>query len=384
MTIFERDEFKPYARRWYARQQAFSRRRAYYDGSVYNGVLGALDWLGPRFAGRIQPLYLPCARAVNVDSGIVPGGWALAPGAEHLAAALATLFEWSDWSTEGVLYVHYGALYGNSVLRVSDLRAAGRVVVAPVAPESCLLVESGAYDRTPRLAIVVQALERGGTLAEYAEVIEPHRVRTFIDGEPQGLDGRPAAYANALGWVPFVEVRHINAGVEIGACAFQDALSLLDSVNDVAADLATIIKKHARPKWAVLGADEAELSNDDDIWTFPAGSDVKVLVPGIDVAGVLRFLQDMREQVEKAMPELAFDQVLAKMNIATRTIELQLMELILLIQRVRPNYDRGLERAARMAGRAARSMGLADVAALDDPALRFDPARPVLPGGSSQ
>ncbi len=55
------------------------------------------------------------------------------------------------------------------------------------------------------------------------------------------------------------------------------------------------------------------------------------------------------------------------------------MELILLIRRVRPNYDRGLERAARMAGRAARSMGLAEIAALDDPALRFDPARPVLP-----
>lgn len=384
MTIFDRDEFKPHARRWHARQSVFARRRAYYDGSVYNGVLGALDWLGPRFAGRIRPLYLPCARAVNVDSGIVPGGWALASGAAHLGGALFHLFDWSDWSTAGVLYVHHGALYGNSVLRIADLRDAGRVVIAPVPPDACLLVGAGAYDPTPRLAIVAQSLDLGSDVVEYAEVIEPQRVRTFVDGEPQGLDGRPAEYANALGCVPFVEVRHINNGEEIGACAFQDALTLLDSVNDVAADLASIIKKHARPKWAVLGADEAELSNDDDIWTFPAGSDVKVLVPGIDVAGVLRFLQDMREQVEKAMPELAFDQVLAKTNIATRTIELQLMELILLIQRVRPNYDRGLERAVRMAGRAARSMGLADLAVLDDEAMRFDAERPILPVNSKQ
>ncbi len=409
-SIFDLDEFEPLRARWDARQRVLRQRESYYDGSVYDDALGALGWLGPRLGGAIRPLYLPCARAVNIDSGIVPGFWTLRPSSPLRSAqdstpastqrsastqdaalqrAMDQVFAWSVWPIDGVLYVHYGALFGVSGLRVADLRAEGRIVIKPIDPRCFMLLPRGTYDSTPAAALWVERLARGrrtadggppGDTFEYAEVVEPERVRTFADGRPYGFDGRPPEYGNDLGFVPFVEVKHVNNGGPLGACAFQDAIAMLDAVNELATDLASIIKKHAEPQWAVIGADDSELERGgDNVWTIPAGGDVKVLVPGVDIAGIVEFLKQLRDHVEASMPELAFDDLKQKQNIATATVELQLMELVLLIKRVRPNYDAGLAAALRMAGKAAAQMGMPELAVLDSDDLRFDEARPVLP-----
>jgi hypothetical protein len=130
----------------------------------------------------------------------------------------------------------------------------------------------------------------------------------------------------------------------------------------------------------VIGADDSELERGgDNVWLIPAGGDAKVLVPGIDIAGVVTFLHSLRDHVEASMPELAFDDLKQKVNIATATVELQLQELVLLIKRIRPNYDHGLVTALRMCGKAAAQMGLGELASLDSEELAFDDHRSVLP-----
>jgi hypothetical protein len=94
---------------------------------------------------------------------------------------------------------------------------------------------------------------------------------------------------------------------------------------------------------------------------------------------VLSFIQEIRDQIKEGLPELAFAELVSKDNIATATLEIQLMELVLKIRRTRPNYDHGLADILRMAGKAAKSMNLAAVGVLDDEALKFDAKRPVLP-----
>jgi len=131
----------------------------------------------------------------------------------------------------------------------------------------------------------------------------------------------------------------------------------------------------------VFGAvgDELEHSS-DNVWFFPnKDGRVEILVPKIDVAGVLEFIREIRDQVFGALPELAFDELKKKDQIATATLELQLMELVLKIKRCRPNYDDGLVRAMRLAGRAAAGLGLSDVAVLDDEKLALDDERQILP-----
>lgn len=375
-SIFELDEFKPHQNAFEARRDEFLKRESYFDGSVYSNVHWLVRGLPVALSHGVRALYSPLARAVNVDAGIVPGNWMLTESAQSLQDAVNQVFAWSRWATDGVLFVHFGALYGESVLRVADVRAAGEIRVIPTNPASVLLIASGVYDRACSMALVVETRDD----YEYAEVVEPARVRTFKNGEPFGYDKREAEYQNVLGFVSFVSCPHLNNGRSVGDCAFSRAMTLLDEVNGLATDIRQIIGKHMKePQWGVVGAEAGEVSREGDIWFLPGGGDFKVLVPAVDLAGILMYLDRLSKQLEKSMPELAFDELTSKELVATATVQLQLLELVLLIKRVRPNYDDALTRALRMAGRAARSMGLENLAGLDSDVLAFDARRPVLP-----
>lgn len=342
-----------------------------------------LQWMGPRLSREIRGLYLPVARAVKLDAALIPGGWRLADNAQELARSVGQVFRWSDWDTLGLLYTWFGARYGSVGLKVVDDRNAQRVWIESLAPDRFILERASVYDSSPRLAASAMRLHDGEDVFEYAEIVEPDRIRTFRDGLPFGFGGRPAEYANSLGFVPFVQVHHIQTGEELGECTFQDVIPLLDEVNAMATDLANIVRQHAEPQWAVIGAEDGDLKRDgDNIWYVPQAGDVKAIVAPIDVSGVLQFITEVKNNVHEGLPELAFDELRKKDQIATATVELQLLELVSKIGKFsRPNYDEGLRHALRMCGKAAASVGgqAARLAELDTEKLAFDSAREVLP-----
>lgn len=383
-SIFDLKEFKKYARSWNTRVKELTRRASYYDGTIYRDMRDNLGWLAPRLYRGIKPLYLPLSQAVDVDAGIIPGGWKLPedePKAELWQRAIDQVFDWSKWDTDGVLYVHYGAQYGVSGLHVADLRENGMVVVQPVDPLLFMLVDENLYTDNADMAIWVEKIPaEDGTDYEYAEITTPDLIRTFKNGKPNGFQDREPEYKNELGFVPYVEVRHLETGKPLGECTYQKAIPLLDEVNEIASHLADIIKKNADAQWAIFGAEPSDMEHGSEVvWFFPQGADAKPLVPGIDIDGVLSFVQEIANNVREALPEKAFEDLQKKDQIATATLELQLMELVLKIKRVRPNYDRGLTTALQMAGKAAKTMSLSEIAVLDDPGLRFDPERDILP-----
>lgn len=380
-SLFDRDEFKPFKAQWDRRQSELARRHDYYTGEVYNRHKYRFGWwLGQRLYRGIRPLFLPFARAVDVDAGIIPGGWAFKQEApDAWRTARKQLFAWSEWATQGVLYVHYGAIFGVSGLKVADLRDEKKVVIAPVDPRTFTLVRAGGYSQAPVMAITLEQREGAdGTPYEYAEVITAQEIMTFRNGQPEGYEGRPERYPNALGAVPIIEVRHIETGTALGECTFQKAMMILDELNELGSYLADIIKKHAEPQNVVTGAAKSELKKGDNVWFLPEGAKVDSLIAEIDIAGVQGFLTQLSDNVHEALPESAFDELKSKAEIATATLELQLQELVLKVKRARPNYDSGLIKALRLAGKAAADMGLSDVAPLDDEMLELDNERPVL------
>jgi len=384
-SIFDLEEFKPYKKSWEARTSALKKRAGYYDGTVYSGVKEILGFLMPRLYRGIKPLYLPLARAVDVDAGIIPGGWEFPeddPKTELWAKARDTLFDWSNWDTDGVLYVHYGAQYGVSGLKVSDYRDKKIVLVQPIDPMLFMLIGMKAYDSTPDMSIMIEKRDDAdGKEFEYAEVITPQEVRTFKNDSPMGFDEREPRYKNELGFVPLVEVRHIETGKPLGEATFQKSIPLLDEVNELGSYLADVIKKNVEPQWFGKGIEPSDLvASGESVWfASNPDSDIRPLVPGIDIDGVLAFVKEIAQNVKESLPELAFDDLRRKDQIATATLELQLMELILKVKRTRPNYDKGLKIALQMAGRAAKSMNLAEISVLDDEELRLDDNRNILP-----
>jgi hypothetical protein len=275
-------------------------------------------------------------------------------------------------------------MFGNVGLRVSDVRAESRIIISPVSPLSFMLVSADLYSSAASIAFFVETRSNAqGKQFEYAEVITAGDIRTFANGEPQGFGGRVAVYPNALGEVPFVEVVHSANGSSIGDCCFQDSMVLLDNLNQIATNLASISSELSDPQWAVIGVEDGDLKKGGgNIWYLPPEkANVKVLVPDVDISGLVSFIQELRNQVEKSMPELAFDEITAKVAISTPTVELQLLELVFMVQRVRPNYDGGIVAALQMAGRAAKTMrgSVTDLSILNDPALALDDEREILP-----
>lgn len=379
-SIWDRDEYKPYKAIWDARREHFAIRESYYDGARYTAEKYRFGWqIGTRLYRGIRPLFLPFARSVLVDAGIIPGRWAWVPDApDAWREARKALFTASEWNTKGQLFVHYGAMYGHSGLKVADLRDEGRVIVAPVDPRRFLLIPTSAYDSTPGLSIYVETRRGLDGEFEYAEVITPDAVRLYMDGEPFGYEGREAEYANLLGVVPYTEVRHIDSGQSFGESTFEQAIRTLDELNELGSYLADIIKKFAEPQTAITGATKGALKKGDNVWYLPEGAKIDMILAEIDIPGVQGFLKQLDENVRSSLPETAFDELKAKDQIATATLELQLMELVIKVKRCRPNYDEGLERSLRLAGQAAADMGLDEIAPLNDENLDIDNDRPVL------
>lgn len=386
-SVFDLSEYKRYQKKWHMRLRELNTRAAYYDGSIYRGIRNLTIWtLGPRAVKEIKGLFLPLARAVDIDAGIVGGEWAfppleIEPRSEIWDEARDILFDMSRWDTQGILYSHYGALYGVSGLRVADLRDEKRIELQPARPTCFMLIYEGEYSNIPNLAFCVEHKEDEIGMFEYAEVITPEKIRTYRDGVLTGFDDRKPEYKNEQGIIPIVEILHINDGTDLGECTYQKSIPLLNEVNEMATRLSDVIKKNADPQWTIAGAEPSDLVRGSTVmWFLPdANAKVTPVVPTIDIVGVMEFIREIKSGVKESLPELLFDELRKMGQVATPTLEIFCSELVIKIKRVRPNYDRGLVTAMQMAGAAAASMGISELVPLNDPELILDPKRPILP-----
>lgn len=375
-SIFDRDEFSRYASRWARRKRTLEARGAYYDGSIYSRKM--LWMLGPKIGGGIKPLFMPLARAVDIDAGLLGANWSFPPEdpkTKEWERARDLLFDMSDWDVNGVLFVHYGAQYGLSGLRIADMRDKGYVTITPVPPTKFIPLYENIYDDEPSAVIWCEQIEGDDRMYEYAEYITADTIRTFKDGEPFGFGGNDAEYPNTLGALPIIECYNIHDGTEYGAATYDKAIPLINEVNEMATRLTQIIERNAEPQAAIIGAEPSELTRSGDVmWFLPSGASAEFLVPALDIQGVLEFIREIKEGVKEALPELAWDDIRKNGQVATATLEIQLQELVIKMRRVRPNYDRALVYAMQLCGRL-----LPQLSALDDDELIFDTERPILP-----
>lgn len=379
-SIFERDEYKALGERWQARKERFVRNWKYYKAEVYQSRQDGSDigkYVNQRIADTVLPLFTPLARAVNLDVALIPGGWRLDAYSQQYAAAVGQVLRASRWATEGDKFVRFMVAMGEAGLYVVDRRDeedGGQAYLQALRPDTYLVQTMSRYDPTPaRVFFIDEGVDEEGRPVEEATVIEPGVVRTYVAGEPAGLGDRPPEYANALGFVPVVEAKN-DPGDGSGEPTFDDVVASLDQANRQATYLANIIQRHAEPQWAAFGAEAGDLEKSGDaVWFFPEGSDVRAVLAQVDFEGVRQFIEDVKQEVKDALPELAISKLVGVERVAAATIELQLAEAVFKVRRLRKPADQALAEALRLAGRS----GLAE-AALDDPLLRLDPERPVI------
>lgn len=380
-TIFQLPEFKPYQARFMQRSIALQRYRQYYTGTIYDD---SAFKLAHKLYAQTKALLSFLARAVDLDVALVPGvmePWALAdntPAAQ--IEAQATLYEWSSWDTVGDEWLEDGATTGEALLKIVPNEAKARIELQRLKPEICLLTEhlDPATGETVDLALIIDrsATDAAGTNYEYAEAITPTAIRTYWNGNPHGYNGNPDRYDNPLGFVPVVRAKNDSE------CrpTFAKALPQVDSVNELASYLANVIGRHVEPQWAAIGAEQGDLKKDgSNVWFFPdADTKLQAILAEVDIEGALAFVRELKEETKANLPELAFDDLRAKDQIAAETLEIQLIELDAKIWKMRRRYDAALVDAHRMAAMAATVYGLGELATLLAP-HSFDYKRPVRP-----
>lgn len=397
-SIWDLEEFKPYQQAFIARRDILLAREAYYDGTAYqqidipnslshNDALKAryVDMVAARVVGvnaRIKGLIDPVATAVDLDVGLVPGGWQLHPDSADLQPIVDALFQDVNFIEEGDLYTQHGASMGMATLLIVDDRPNKRVDIQALHPATVLPIYNTAQRSTSREMIMAIIVERSGE-DEDATVITPTDVRLFRNGAPAALYGGKMAYPNELGFVPIVDQPYINVGKPVGKNAFADVLGQLNAINATATQLTDNIRKNADPQWVVMSDDEMPdapiTRSSDKLWKISANGGVEAIVAALDIAGVNDTIDKFYEKMEKNLPQYLLHKLTGINRVAAETIRIQLLPLVIHIERVRRSLDAGVVRALRMAGQAAASMNLPDLAALDTPALKLDPARRIIP-----
>lgn len=381
-SIFQLDEFKPYKSRYHTRRAMLLRQRRYVDGSIYDD---SHFKMAHKLYAQTKGLFSLLARAVEIDVALTPGmmgAWDLSEGATNAQRdAQATLYRWSEWATEGDDWLEDGATVGRNVIKIVPDGDAGVVRLQRVQTEQVLRIGrhlAPATGQMAPLALIVdpQAEDGTGERYEYAEAITPAEIRTYRNGAPwayneMGVDRWP----NPLGVIPLVHAQNDTGGRPTWSkCGDQ-----IVAVNELASYLNDIIGRHAEPQWAFTGVDESEVvKSGDNVWTLPVGADVKAILATVDIPGTLEFVRELKLETKANLPELSFDDLRAKDQIATETLYVQLIELRAKVWKMRRRYDGALIGAHQMAAIAATIYGIGELAPLLDP-HSMDAQRPVLP-----
>ncbi len=379
MTIFNNPEFKKYQSKWHNRLAVLNLRHQYFTGEIYSQTnsWGSIQSKYPRLYKDIKPLYLMLFRAVDTDTGLVPGDWQLTEDSKPYQDSFDSLLNISQWDTDGVLLIHYGAVFGLSGIKVWVNEVSRLSGIAPVSPLSFMVADDLGFE-------ISKVTNSDGKRQEKAIVYSNDSIRSFLDGVPFEFDGIPSEYPNPLPIQPFIEIQHIREGTELGTPTFDKVTPMLDSVNNMGANLLKIIERHGEPQWVSMGIQPSDMQKSgQNMWFVqerPDEASIQSLVAPVDIPGMLSFVESVKEEVKAGLPELAFDEI-KQGQIATATVELQLAELITKIKRIRPNYDNGLLQAIRLSAIGMQIIGGDRVISNDllSPDFAFDKKRDILP-----
>lgn len=373
-----------------ARLFRYTHNAAYYNNTAYNKVS---TWSRKLKHDRelykhVRGVYNPVARLVNIYVSKVYGGQLdyndLSGGAipietdnEAVREALKDVWRWSNWGAQKNLYVRYGAMLGDSAIKIVDDRVRQKVrmeVLHPAKIKEITQDEAGNIKRAvieyPRVWTDDEGKEH---IVTYTEIIDKNEFVTLKDNEEypfyQDFDGEPISrWSNDYGFVPLVVAQHVDLGLEWGSTAFQPAIGKIDEANDTASLLNDNIRKHVEILWYFAGVqNKGEITASGKLGDGTATTDATAqrdklpavygpkdsqpfaLTAPIDIGNAAQNIQYILEELERDLPELALHRIRERGQMTAPGIRAGFNDAIDKIAEAMGNYDDPLVRAQQMA-----------------------------------
>lgn len=367
----------------------------YYNNIAYSSLaqFAAQHKSNRKLYKHIRSIYNPVQRIVDLYVAKVYGGAldmeTLKTGAipivgadEALTNALRQLWIWSNWSTRKSLYVRYGALYGDTVIKIVDEPDKEKVRMEVLHPGRIKDIKLDSVGNVKKVVIEYErdeklSYDRFGLLPlksmrtyTYREEIDGDWFATFKNDEPfafyNNSDGEPVSrWPNEYGFVPIVLGNHKDMGLRWGTNSFHGQVGKIDELNDAASLLNDQIRKVVDPLWYLAGVknpgkeltaqkghtavEELERRDTLDLLHGPLGSQPYPMIAPIAIADALANIQSMLNELENDLPELALHRLREGGNLTAPGVEAGYSDAIGRITEASGNYNDALVRAQQMA-----------------------------------
>ncbi len=361
-------------------------RNALYDAYKTNTVYSSINTFSTAHKvdrGMYQfsrPVYNPVSRLVDSYPAKVYGGSIdfedLSTGAipvtgtasEQIVPALLEAYKRSNWAGQKGLYVLYGALYGDSFIKIVDDTASRHARMEVVHPGKVKDIRKDVAGNIKWIHIEYVRSDDGKNNYLYGEIIDEESYRTLKDDKPFAYYSDETGktvdqWDNPYGFVPMVHVLHHDVGQMYGVNSFHSQMAKIDELNDAASLLNDQIRKSVNLIWYFAGvARRADLA-DSTKSTISAGIDNKDETPAIygpkdsqpypmvgnlDLTSAGQNIERMIMELERDMPELSMHRLREGGNLTAPGVKSAYADAIDRYTEAQGVYDSGLVRANKM------------------------------------
>jgi len=316
------------------------------------------------------------------DGELVPSALPIITENDDIRPAIANIWKWSNWQTKKDLFTLYGAVMGDSAIRVVDSAKHGKVFFEVIHPR---LIKDLTKDEFGNVKAYVLEEEvpdpRDGHIGrtvmrtEIAQRGDGEDVifQTFLDGKLFPWDGNVdesgkliAEWFMPYGFVPFVHTLHIDVGNQYGWAEMHALRGKFQEIDDLASKLHDHIRKEVEGLWMIAGTkkpsstpriEQGASSRDrpqpgrEELKPLymPPGSTATSLISNLDIAATMGTIKEAIEEVERELPELMLDESNEVAAASGRALRTRQQPATSKIEMRRPAYDDGTVRAHQMA-----------------------------------
>jgi hypothetical protein len=300
---------------------------------------------------------------------------------QQLRAAIAQLWQWSNWKSKRKLVPLHGATLGDVFISVMDDQMRGKVYLEITHPGIVADVEKDPFGNIKSYIIQYQTddPESPGKDATYREDVYRGENDNIVyeltkNGKPYHWDNTNEAgeyidtWEAPYGFIPMVHIQHFDVGLQWGMSELFPKLAAFREVDDLGSKLNDQVRKLVDSPWLFAGMKDPsttpqttrtapttqrpEIGREEvpALYTNDPAAKAYPLVAPLDIAAVAAKIQDDLEQLEKDYPELALLRAMnATDNLSGTAIERLQSQSSEKVIDYRDSYDDALVRAQQMA-----------------------------------
>lgn len=364
------------------RQAAYALFWAYYVNSAFDDLARWEPYRANNQLYRhIRQIYNPTRRLVDFYTGIVyRGHWDTQPdkmtqiGAAipwatgtppALLAAIAQLYQWSNWRSSKSLLIRYAAATGDALGIVVDDTERRKVYLDVIWPGHVADIETNPAGDVTAYAIEYEATDESGAAYTYRREVDKAAIRTYRDGEPHAYDGTPAERPNPYGFTPAAWINHTPTGSNRGDPAIRN-IGKIDEANNLAAH--ALDQAHRILEAPILfsgesintgsGPTKAGASSQqssptagrENLKIYTAGPGASIETARLDPGEALEHLDRLLKEIEADHPEVTMYNQLREMTQVTGPAADRLFgDVAALVDEARTQYDQATIKLFQMA-----------------------------------